>query len=233
MQARHLLTMFAKAPVPGRVKTRLQPPLGPEDAAALHAAFLLDQAERLLTGRDLPGFRGRLSVAGDLDHPIVAQIADMGVEVVAQRGDGLGDCMAVAIEEGLEDGYQTVTIIGSDSPTLPASLILDAVAALEHADVVFAPTFDGGFALIAARCPIEALRDDIRWSTALTLVETIRAVERSKRLGDVVGFWYDVDQAQDLEFLSRHLLGVLGSRSTELAPRTVRWLGEHGWDVIS
>jgi len=232
-QGRHLLVMFAKAPVPGTVKTRLQPPLNPNGAAQLHAAFLLDLAERLLSGHELPGFTGWLSVAGDTDHPVIAEIGRMGIQIVAQRGSDLGDRMACAIEDGLAAGFETVTLIGSDSPTLPADLVTDAVARLETADVVFAPTFDGGFALVSAKVPIEAMRADIAWSTEMTLVETIRAVADSKLLGDVVGFWYDIDQAQDLEFLSRHLLGVLGSRSTGLAPRTAGWLVEHGWNVTS
>ena len=229
MASRHLLIMFAKAPVAGKVKTRLQPPLSAEEAAELHACFLLDQAERLLApSGELVDFDGWLSLAGSGDHPVVAEIVKMGVTVVAQRGDGLGDRMACAIEEGLAAGYESVTLIGSDSPTLPASLVLDAVGRLAEVDVAFGPSFDGGFTLISARCPLPELRGDITWSVVSTLSQTFVAIEQAKHLGALVGFWYDVDQKQDLEFLTQHLPGLAGP---ETAPRTARWLVEHAFDV--
>lgn len=227
---RHLLTMFAKAPVAGQVKTRLQPPLTAQQAADLHACFLADQAARLLAPDALPDTTGRISAAGDPDHPSFAELRGLGVQIVPQRGADLGDRMACAIEEGLEDGFDTVTLIGSDSPTLPADLILDARRALlGDAAWAVAPSFDGGYVLIAARTPLPELRGPIAWSSPRTLSETVDALRRAKRLGALGGFWYDVDEAPDLVFLARHLLGPLADRAAQIAPRTAAWLREHGY----
>lgn len=227
---RHLLTLFAKAPVAGQVKTRLQPALTPQQAADLHACFLRDQAARLLAPGALPDTTGRISAAGDPQHPIFHALRDLGVQIVPQRGADLGDRMACAIEEGLDAGFDTVTLIGSDSPTLPAHLILDAQRALQAGDAwAIAPSFDGGYVLIAARTPLPELRGPIAWSSPRTLNETVDALRRAKRLGALGGFWYDVDEAPDLAFLARHLLGPLADRAAQIAPHTAAWLGQHGY----
>lgn len=216
-----LLTMFAKAPVPGRVKTRLQPPLSPEEAASLHGCFLLDQAQRLLAHS---GWTGWLSAAGEVEHPVFAQIAQMGVEVVPQRGSDLGDRMACAIEQGLAAGFSSVTLIGSDSPTLPVSLLEQNLALLERAEVALAPSFDGGFVAISARVPVPALRGPIPWSVQETLDRTVEALRAQKVLVALGGFWYDVDQSEDLDFLARHMR-ALGKEHG--APHTQGWLAQH------
>ncbi len=230
-----LLIMFAKAPVAGRVKTRLQPTFTPAQSASLHAAFLLDLSERLLAGGDR--WDGWLSLAGE-ENAVIAEIRGFGVEVVEQAGGGLGDRMAAAIEAGLAAGYETVTLIGSDAPTLPEALVAECIGNLKGggADdpgsvdrvVSFVPSFDGGFAAISARSPLPALRGAIPWSTAETLAATIRALEGDNKLSALTAFWYDVDEAADVTFLTRHLLGALGMRAGSIAPRTAAWLIEQG-----
>lgn len=220
---RHLITMFAKAPVPGKVKTRLQPPLNAEEAAHLHASFLLDQAERILASPP-EKWTGRVSAAHNPNHPVFLEIAKMGVDIVPQRGTNLGDRMACALEEGLEDGFDTVTLIGSDSPTLPWSLLADSVRKLQDHDVCLAPSFDGGFVAISARKPQPSLRLPIPWSVEETLAETTKTLRADKMLVALSGFWYDVDQGEDLRFLERHLAA---GRLSQDAPRTAEWMLAH------
>lgn len=220
----NLVIMFAKAPVPGKVKTRLQTHYSPEAAAALHAAFLCDQAARLLAPRD--GFTGWVCVAGDASHPVLAEIGEMGVRRVPQPGDGLGDRMACAIDMGLDAGFATVTLIGSDSPTLPTQHLDDAVAMMDHRDVALGPSTDGGFVSLTARCPVPALRAPIAWSVPTTLVETLDALRGVGLLAGLAGFWYDVDEAADVAFLRRHL-DLMGPEARVLAPRTLAWLRSH------
>lgn len=221
---RNLVIMFAKAPVPGRVKTRLHTHYSPEAAAALHAAFLRDQAARLLAPRE--GFAGWVSVSGDAEHPVLQEIAALGVERVPQPGDSLGDRMACALEMGFDAGFDTVTLTGSDSPTLPTSHIDDAVRRLDSVDVVFGPSTDGGYVTVSARVPVPALRNPIAWSTETTLIESLDAVERAGLLAGLSGFWYDVDQANDVAFLRRHL-ALMGPEAEVVAPRTQEWLRSH------
>lgn len=221
----HLLIMFAKAPVPGRVKTRLQPDYAPEQSASLYGAFLLDLAERLLVGSERHD--GWLSLAGDREHPVIEEIVAMGVTVVTQTGESLGDRMADAIEAGLAAGYKTVTLIGSDSPTWPTALLEQGWSVLESHDAVLAPSFDGGFTSIGARRALDALRGPIAWSRETTLGETLLALRGDGVLSGLSGFWYDVDEAGDVRFLAHHLMSVLADDGRERAPRTWSWLVEH------
>lgn len=219
------LIMFAKAPVPGKVKTRLQPPLTPEEAAALHHAFVLDQGQRVLCGVVERGGAAYVSAAGDADHAAFETLASWGLPIVPQTGQGLGDRMARAIAWGLAQGHARVTLIGSDSPTLPLGLLADANARLDAgADVVITPSFDGGFVAISARTEAPALGGEIAWSVATTFAETVRALREDKRVVDVAGFWYDVDDRHDIAFLTRHLLDGLDDAADACAPRTASWL---------
>ncbi|MEL6182318.1 MAG: TIGR04282 family arsenosugar biosynthesis glycosyltransferase [Myxococcota bacterium] len=227
-----LLTMFAKAPVAGRVKTRLQPPLSPEEAAELHRCFLLDQAERLL-GREAEelGLTTRVSAALDPDHEAFRIISAMGIAVVPQRGQDLGDRMALAIEEGLAQGHRSVTLIGSDSPTLPMHLLQAAMEGVEEADVVLGPSFDGGFTSITARKPLPVLRRGLPWSSTETLSATVRALKAEDMVVAMVGFWYDVDDVQGVTFVRHHLLGALEAEASAIAPRTASWLRDQAWPL--
>lgn len=218
----HLVIMFAKPPIPGRVKTRLQPPLTPEQAADLHACFLLDQAHSLLAPHKNP-WTGWLSAAGDAQHPTFAQIAALGVHIAPQRGDGLGDRMACALDDGLRAGFSRVTLIGSDSPTLPPQLLADAANDLLHHHVSLNPSFDGGFVAITASTPLPELRGPIPWSVPQTLAATTLALRQHNRLVALGAFWYDVDQGDDLLFLSRHLQTLGDPRS---APHTAAWINQ-------
>jgi uncharacterized protein len=220
----HLVIMFAKAPVPGKVKTRLHTHFSPEAAAELHGAFLRDQASRLLATRD--GFEGWVSVAGDADHPVLAEIGALGVRCVEQPGDSLGDRMACAVEMGLAAGFEGVTLIGSDSPTLPTAHIDHVASLMKTHDVAFGASTDGGYVSVTARCPVPALREPIAWSTATTLIESMDAVGRAGLLAALAGFWYDVDHAVDVAFLRRHL-DLMGPEAEVVAPCTLAWLRAH------
>src|SRR4051812_19321568 len=146
-----LLYVFARAPEPGRVKTRLVPAVGAEGAAALHAAFIDDVCA--LSG----GVASRrvLSVAGDPDHPELVRIAAReGMERVRQPDGDLGARLASAIADGIGAGASRVAIIGTDSPSLPTQSLVDAFELLRDAAIVIGPADDGGYWLVGAREPV-------------------------------------------------------------------------------
>ena len=118
------LMVFAKAPVPGRVKTRLCLP--PERAAALHSAFVRDVVDRhQRPGRALTVWR-----AGDLEHPLWA---DLGVALGIQQGADLGARMRHAFTRELS-GDARVVVVGTDSPSLPPRLVDAAFAASRRSE---------------------------------------------------------------------------------------------------
>lgn len=150
------LLVLAKAPVPGRVKTRLCPPLRPHEAADVAAAALLDS---LTAARAVPQAAVVVVLTGALDQ--AARRAELrnaldGVEVVAQRGDGLGERIAAAHVDGGR-GRRTLQI-GMDTPQVDAALLAEADRTLTAPDVdaVLGPAADGGWWAFGLRRPADA-----------------------------------------------------------------------------
>jgi rSAM/selenodomain-associated transferase 1 len=193
---------MAKAPRPGQVKTRLCPPLGPRDAAALSRAFLLDRIEQVR------GLGARLAIAyAPADAQPVFRALAPGFELIPQRGPDLGARMSAAIEDLVAAGAAGAILVGTDSPTLPTEYLAEAAGRLaaSDADLVLGPSEDGGYYLIGLRAPRPELFREIAWSTPAVLPETIH---RARALGlrtASLPAWFDVDTGDDLDRLEREL----------------------------
>ncbi len=143
--------VFAREPAPGRVKTRLVPPLTGEQAAALHAGLVLDTIERLSPRWPDGAPRLELHVAGDPGHPLFRAIGRRGIRVVPQRGADLGERMAAALGDALAHVERAV-LVGTDCPDLSPGHVTRALETLASgADVVLVPALDGGYVLVGAR----------------------------------------------------------------------------------
>jgi len=218
-QAKPAVGLFAKPPHPGAVKTRLSPPLSPEHAAALYGAFLGDLAEMLDRNEAWDWIvyspdPERLEAAWPrgAPHPFAWR---------RQMESDLGDRMNAALEELLAEGRPSAILLGSDHPTVTRDMIAHAFTALERAEVVLGPSFDGGLYLVGwTRLHPEIFRD-VPWSTARVLETVIaRAAAHGVRPA-VMTPWYDVDDAEDLEFLRAHLRALeLELGSSAPCPRT-------------
>jgi rSAM/selenodomain-associated transferase 1 len=195
--------VMAKAPIPGRSKTRLMPLLTPEEAAAMSAAFLRDVTENVrLAARQAP-IRGCIAYApagaealfdGHLAEGTGLVLAD-GSPPLPPRVQGFGRCLLHAVQTMLADGQRAACVLNSDSPTLPTSLLVDAaVSLLERPDrVVLGPAEDGGYYLLGMSAPHAHLFEDIAWSTD-TVAEATRARARALGLELIeLAPWYDVD----------------------------------------
>jgi uncharacterized protein len=139
------LLVIAKAPVPGRVKTRLCPPCTPGQAAAVAEAALVDT---LAAGRTVPAVRRTLVLSGTYPVPT-------GWCSVRQRGIGLGERLANAFAATAMPGVASV-LIGMDTPQVDAARLAAVVSALDRADAVLAPAEDGGWWALALRDPAHA-----------------------------------------------------------------------------
>ncbi len=217
------LTVMAKAPRAGRVKTRLSPPLTLEQTAALNIGFLKDTAENLAT---VVGGAGLVSYTPVGDEGLFAGLLPAGFALVPQRGDGFGERLLAAAEDILAIGYGAVCLIDSDSPTVPARVFERAVAALRASGerVVLGPSQDGGYYLIGMKRAHTEPFERISWSTGAVYAET---VERCREAGlEVVTLpvWYDVDDAVTLNVLRAELLEGLAPEFAALqgyaAPHT-------------
>lgn len=217
---RTLLYVFARAPEPGRVKTRLIPAVGAAGAARLHEAFVDDVCARTRGA----AARRVLSVAGDPAHPaLVALAAREGMAIEPQGEGDLGARMRGAIEAGLAGGAERVAIVGGDVPLLPPAGVRAAFDALAQNDVVLAPAADGGYWLVGARRLVPSIFEGMAWGTASVFRES-EARLRADGIRFAVGAEaWDVDEPADLRRLAAALEG-----DPAAAPATRRALASLG-----
>jgi rSAM/selenodomain-associated transferase 1 len=200
--------VMAKAPRAGFSKTRLCPPLRPEQAAALSAAFLRDITENIALAAQLAAISGYIAYApagqealfdGHLAAGTGLVLADGSVPVPPDV-QGFGRCLLHAIQALLALGHRSAVVLNSDSPTLPTALLVRAAEALaaDGARVVLGPADDGGYYLLGMKAAHAHLFADIAWSSD-SVAEATRA--RAADLGlELVELpvWYDVDDAASL-----------------------------------
>ena len=210
------LAIMAKAPRPGHVKTRLARALAADDVVALYECLIEDTLRLARSVRT-----DALAVvcpAADADD--VARWLP-GIEIVAQRGEGLAAGLASVFRIFGDRGYRSVIALGGDSPHLDRATVEDAFRRLDGADVVVGPTIDGGYYLVGAGVIDGALFDGGTLGTESALDSLLtRARERGLRVAFTVEA-YDVDEKDDLERLADDLRLAPGG-----APRTAAWLAE-------
>jgi rSAM/selenodomain-associated transferase 1 len=190
------LLVFAKAPVPGQVKTRLIPVLGETEAARLHER-LVRQTLDVATWAQLAPIS--LWCSPTPDHPFFQDCCQTyGVRLHLQEGNDLGGRMAHAFEETLKEST-TAVLIGTDCPGLSAKDLKMAFEALQHGfDAVLGPAEDGGYVLIGLRRPVPELFVNMPWGSERVLSETrVRLQALGLRFSELAEHW-DVDRPEDL-----------------------------------
>ena len=182
-----ILGVFAKQPLPGMVKTRLCPPLTQEQAADLYRVCLQETVTRM---QSLVGCELAICYSGDKDW-----FANTfpGVRLVPQCGRDLGERMARSLSDWLAAGYKAALLIGSDAPDLPLERIEQAFSALENADLVHGPALDGGFYLVGETIHHQQLFQEIPWSTAEVLKQTLVKAAQLGLRSVLLEPWDDLD----------------------------------------
>jgi rSAM/selenodomain-associated transferase 1 len=194
--------LFAKAPIPGTVKTRLIPALSAADAAVLHVRLVERTAAAVAAvRRALPAARAELWCAPDCADPALGAIAARhALIMLPQRGHDLGARMRAALGSAMP---QSAILVGSDCPTLEPALLLRAAAALEREPVVFVPAEDGGYALVGCRGVVPDCFDGIAWGRPDVMSETRRRLARAGIAWTELATAWDVDTPADLDRLAR------------------------------
>jgi len=219
------LAVMARAPVPGQVKTRLQPHLSPEQCSELYTALLRDAIELACSVRAYAPF---LAFTPAEAERYFRRLAPMRMGLISQTGSDLGQRMQGVMERLDEEGYSPVVIVGSDLPALQPATLEQAVQSLRNADVCLGPSRDGGYYLVGGRRTCAPIFKGIPWGTARVLEVTI---EKSKAAGLTVallGECADVDTLEDLDRLRldiRRLRRIPGAR---VPVHTEAWL--EGWE---
>ena len=202
------LAVMAKAPRSGEVKTRLVPPLQAHEAAMLSTCFLKDIAANFIAASRSVPVEGYIAYSPPGSEALFRDLVGPEIRLLPPRRIGLGYSLLHATEDLLAAGYGGVCLVNADSPTLPTSVLVEAVAALGAPGdrVVLGPASDGGYYLIGLKRPHRRLFEDIAWSTERVFRQT---VERAASLElDVVTLpsWYDVDDAASLRWLCSEVL---------------------------
>ena len=209
--------LFVKEPRPGSVKTRLIPPLSPQQAATLYTAFVVDTAATV--GRSAAALKvvaytppcARDSISG------LAEKRDDFQFWPQEEGD-LGERMSAALRRSFELGCSRSVIVGSDSPSLPLSSIDNGLELLKESDVVIGPSTDGGYYLVGQRAGEANLFEGIEWSTGRVLEQSLKRLGR--RSFSLLAPWYDVDTVAEAAFLKIHL-ATLHRAGIKAAPHTL------------
>ncbi len=224
------VAIVCKTPAPGQSKTRLSPPLRPEECAAISACFIQDLAVTIAALASEGQASGHALYTPRGSEAALRALLPTGFGLTLQIDGDLGDRLLQGMTDLLADGHEGVILVNSDGPTLPLSILREAVEALRHgASVVLSPAFDGGYGLIGLSKPHARLFADIPWSTSdvyrLTLA---RAQELGLPVVAVPG-WYDVDDAASLAMLEDELAGRPPAQSKLAgadAPATRRFLAQ-------
>jgi len=202
------LAVMAKAPRSGRVKTRLQPPLSADEAAALNVCFLRDTALNIAGVASEGGAAGLICYTPVGDEAAFDGLLPEGFALIAQRGDGFGERLLAAAEDILSCGFGAVCLIDSDSPTLPTTALRKAVDELARAGdrVVVGGSEDGGYYLIGLKRAERRVFEGIAWSTESVYAQTVERVRETGMELVELPAWYDVDDGATLAVLERELL---------------------------
>jgi uncharacterized protein len=193
-----LLIIFAKEPRPGLVKTRLSPPLSPEEAAQLYHSFLQDILEEMAR---VPEVRLAVAFSPPEGQVFFRGLAPPGTELFPQEGADLGGRMAQAFARGFAAGFGPVLLRGSDVPDLPAAVVSEAAEALAagRAQVVLGPCPDGGYYLVGLSQPQPLLFQGPSWSSGTVLTDTLRLARELGLRVHLLPPWPDIDTYDNLQ----------------------------------
>jgi len=220
------LVIFAKAPVPGEVKTRLFPYLTPQQAAQLQQAFILDALTRLEPTGHIKRY---LACYPSSTVPFFKQLGqDYQIELLDQQGRDLGERMGDAVKLLMNRRCRRVILIGTDIPTLPMAYLEMAFEALHRCSAVLGPSQDGGYYLIGLSRCIPGLFEGIPWSTEKVFDLTLRKIHNLGHKCEILPSWFDVDDIKGLNALKDQL-----SRESDLAPHTQAFLKGFGRSGLS
>ncbi len=216
--------VMTKAPRAGQVKTRLVPPLTPEEAANLNICLLRDLSSAIAqAGPPAQGVACYTPIGAESSYD---SILPEDFWLIAQRDGPFGNRLAGAVEDLLRTGFGSVCLINSDSPTVPAANFAQAARFLTEPEdsLVLGPSDDGGYYLIGMKQLHRHVFEDIDWSTERVLQQTRDRADEIGLKVRLLPAGYDVDEKNTLQRLCQELLGP--NQKQAVAPATRAFLQE-------
>lgn len=193
--ADRVLLVFAKAPRPGRVKTRLAADVGAEEATRIYRSLGSTVVDAVRRG---PWTTVICHAPADAREAMEAWLGTEGLRFRPQSDGDLGRRMEEAVAEAFDGGAASVCVVGTDAPGVGAGLVARAFEALEDADVVLGPARDGGYWLVGMDRPRPELFRRVPWSTPRVLEITRTRIRRASLLEHLLPVLADVDRLDDV-----------------------------------
>jgi rSAM/selenodomain-associated transferase 1 len=202
------VAIICKTPIAGKSKTRLSPPLKPEECAALSACFIRDLSQTIQSLADDGGVTGYAVYTPQGSEASLRPLLPQRFALTLQCEGEFGVRLLRGTADLLAAGHAGAILVNSDSPTLPKAILRQAVEAVRDGDnVTLSPALDGGYTLVGLSKVHPRLFCDIPWSTAEVYDLTLaRAREIGLPVRNVPG-WYDVDDAASFQMLEDELGG--------------------------
>ena len=199
-QKKAVVMQFARAPIPGRVKTRLQPALDSAAVCELHCALVTHTYKKLEQLHDC-----ELELWVSEPHEFFnGLVGHSGAPIHVQTKGDLGEKMAHAISFGLQS-YDRVVLVGSDCPAIDKCYVLESLEVLsDQVPVVLGPAADGGYALVAMGKMDSRVFEQVQWGTDQVLEQTR---ERLRQIGwqwRELAVVADIDRPDDLALLKAY-----------------------------
>jgi rSAM/selenodomain-associated transferase 1 len=218
---RNALIIFIKTPIPGQVKTRLQPHITEDQSAELYSAFLKDLDYKF---QNQDEFACWYAVAPEnFDKNILNQLVHLN-NYFFQAGVDLGERMHHAFQTLFSKGYEKIVLIGSDLPTISVDIVSQTLQDLTNNECVIGPSKDGGYYLIALSKLYSELFEDLPWSSTEVLQKTIEILDEKSITYKLLPEFEDIDTYKELYSFYQELKDK---------PKDKADFPKHGWSVTS
>jgi len=218
---RQCIIVFVKAPLMGRVKTRLSQVLGEETVLDLYKCFVADVIATLNSGRH--GIR--IFYHPPEEKQKIQEWLGFELPLFPQQGKDLGERMANAFKQSFSNDFKPVLLVGTDCPDLPGSIIDEAFEALSANAAVIGPAFDGGYYLVGFNPDhfFPAIFKNMPWGTEYIFERTMNVFASKRVQVYVLPKWRDIDRCEDLEYFKEKT-----AKRKSVAKNTVEYLSAHG-----
>jgi len=204
------IAIFAKAPVAGTVKTRMQPALSEQQSAQLQDKLVDHTIATAISSQVAPV---QLWCAPDMQHPTFIKYRNK-LELKQQQGSDLGQRMQATFNGNQK--YDLTILIGTDCPTLSTDDFFAAARAVQSSDICIAPAHDGGYVLIAGQ-QIPECFENIDWGSAKVLSQSLSALASAQQSVQLLRPLPDLDHPEDLAALPESLIKQLDIQALRLA----------------
>lgn len=188
--SKELLIIFVKNIKLGKVKTRLAKTVGDEAAFTVYKALVEvteDATSKIHVDKRIYFSDAVVDEKWPTDFKAV------------QKGIDLGERMSNAFQDGFNDGYENIILIGSDLPNISSEIIKRGFTKLKQHKIVFGPAEDGGYYLVGMSKLHQCIFENKAWSTSNLLEETLIELKQEKINASLIETLNDIDTFEDLQ----------------------------------